>query len=70
MEGMVAVPTIRSRVVPPRPASTSTVSPTVLPSCASVFGPRTTWSLPSSLCPDRIGGSTGAPAFSPRTGTV
>ena len=63
MEGMVAVPTIRSRVDAPRPASTSTVSPTFLPSCDRVCGPRTTSSLPWSACPDKIGGSTCAPAF-------
>lgn len=48
MEGMAAVPTIRSGTDPPRPASTSTVSPTFLPSWDRVCGPRTTWSSPAS----------------------
>ena len=69
MVGMVAVPTIRSRVGFPDPPDTTTVSPTCLWSCASVTFPSTTWLGALKACPDRTGGATLAFGLAPITGT-
>ena len=71
--GIVAVPTMVSGAWSRRPGPAmvnDTVPPTCWCSAASVAGPSTTWFLPVTGCPDRIGGATAAPGSPSSMGTA